>query len=394
MRAIIEAIGGHKMPDHVGLAYERYAPLERGTGKISPAKRNLWLEALAEQRCPADYAHAYRQWRDHFEADGSNFEIVKLASRLLVGHGNASPTEVGLTVHHTWGVPMIPGSALKGLLNHYIDAVYGPGNLTVHPMDTALSGEMKERARFRGVTWNEKGTAPKYGPGEIHRELFGAPATETDAAFAPDAGETRGRVVFHDALYVPGSVNHDAPFATDVLTVHQKNYYAQQRRNVGPTDWDEPNPVSLLTVKPGARFLIALSGPRDWTAFALRELLDALELWRIGGKTSAGYGRMVRAGEGTLTEREQKRLAAEVEERALTERRVASQLEITRMMNEIKMNNAAQLLERIYAIVLPENLSAMARQVIEKLGRKSLKDDKPWVRKLLLAAEGNVGSKP
>lgn len=394
MRGVLEAIAGNKTPEHSGLAYDRYAPFERGTGKIAPNQRDKWLEAIAAQPCSTDYAYAYKRWRESFESDGSSFEIVKLTSRLLVGHGNASPTEVGLTMHHTWGVPIIPGSALKGLLNHYIDAVYGPGNLSVHPMDPALSGELKERARFRGVTWNEKGTVPKFGPGEIHRQLFGAPATDTGAMYEPDAGETRGCVVFHDALYVPRSITNDKPFVTDVLTVHQKKYYAQQRRDVAPTDWDEPNPVSFLTVKPGAQFLIALSGPRDWTAFALRELLDALELWRIGGKTSAGYGRMVRAGDGTLTQREMKARAEEAEQHALAERRAASQVEITRLLNEIKMNNAAQLLERMYVIAAPEDLPPIARRVIEKLGRKSLKDDKPWVKKLLQAAQGFEENKP
>jgi CRISPR-associated protein Cmr6 len=38
---------------------------------------------------------------------------------------------------------------------------------------------------------------------------------------------------------------------------------------------------------------VALSGPPDWTEFAGRLLRDALEQWGVGGKTSAGYGRLV-----------------------------------------------------------------------------------------------------
>jgi CRISPR-associated protein Cmr6 len=58
---------------------------------------------------------------------------VELLSRLLVGHGTQSPTEVGLTTHRTWGVPVVPGTALKGLLSHYVDAVYGPRDPKLHP---------------------------------------------------------------------------------------------------------------------------------------------------------------------------------------------------------------------------------------------------------------------
>jgi CRISPR-associated protein Cmr6 len=159
-------------------------------------------------------------------------------------------------------------------------------------MARSLGEETRDRARFRGVTWDEKPRAPLYGPGEVHRALFGAPRTRTDGDF-PGSGETIGAVVFHDALFVPGSAG-DRPYAEDVLTVHHKQYYNERGRGGGPNDYDDPNPVSFLTVKPGARFLLALSGAPEWTDFALRELLGALVEWGVGGKTAAGYGRIER----------------------------------------------------------------------------------------------------
>ncbi|KYG01465.1 hypothetical protein BE21_06040 [Sorangium cellulosum] len=292
MRGILKDLLGDALPDHLGLAHDRWAPLEPRTGKIPDRRRGAFLQKLAQWRAPSDYTSAYERWCDALRADGSATATVTLASRLLVGHGNPAPTDVGLTVHHTWSVPLIPGSALKGLLNHFIDVVYGPDELGTHPMAPSLDGEPRERARFRGVTWDEKRRAPLYGPGEVHRALFGAPATMTDAEFQ-GAGATIGGVVFHDALFVPGSAG-DQPFAEDVLTVHQKAYYDDHGRRIGPSDYDDPNPVSFLTVKPGTQFLVALSGQPEWTAFALRELLDALAEWGIGGKTAAGYGRIVR----------------------------------------------------------------------------------------------------
>jgi hypothetical protein len=59
-----------------------------------------------------------------------------------------------------------------------------------------------------------------------------------------------------------------------------------------PNDYDSPNPVSFLAVKTGAEFLIALSGPDEWTDFAAQLLRDALISWGIGGKTNAGYGQI------------------------------------------------------------------------------------------------------
>jgi hypothetical protein len=141
------------------------------------------------------------------------------------------------------------------------------------------------------VTWH--GQRIERGPGAVYRVLFGSPDARDDDAMRKhgfDAGASAGLITFHDALYVPGSIADDKPFAADVLTVHQKDYY-----NSGgswPNDYESPNPVAFLTVRPGVRLLVALSGPADWTELALRLLRDALEGWGVGGKTSAGYGRL------------------------------------------------------------------------------------------------------
>lgn len=104
-----------------------------------------------------------------------------------------------------------------------------------------------------------------------------------------EVGATAGVVTFHDALYVPGSLADNKPFAADVLTVHQKGYYDSSGQSA-PNDYDSPNPVAFLTVRPKCRLLLALSGPSEWTGLAGQLLADALKSWGVGGKTAAGYG--------------------------------------------------------------------------------------------------------
>lgn len=293
MRAVLRGVQGR--PEHIGLGYGSWAPVAAGPG-VPPDKRGKvpdndrpdWLSGLANKSVWADYQHAFARWKTSFLPPDylSEFE---LAGRLLVGHGNASPTEVGLTVHHTWGVPMIPGSALKGLLAHYVETKYGPVN--------SLQGDDGARAEWQGVTWDKNRIAR--GPGGYYRALFGAPDAEQDGEMRGhhlEAGAARGWVVFHDALYVPGSVidpksepKIETPFAVDVLTVHHKRYY-DSAGSQSACDYDDPNPVAFLSVRPRARFLLALSGPRDWTELAGALLSDALAEWGVGGKTSAGYG--------------------------------------------------------------------------------------------------------
>lgn len=258
---------------HAGLAYDAWAPVERGDGKVAEKARAGWLRGVRGIAIDRDYAEAFARWRDGFADDGV-CRVVETTSRLLVGHGNPSGSDVGLTVQHTWGVPVIPGSALAGVLAHYVHEELAGGGRAGEPEP--------ERARWRGPRYDDRGVvvAP---PGEHYGCVFGEPEIE------PSPGRA-GLVTFCDALYVPGS-GGGRPLAEDVLTVHHKEYYGEQGL-VPPTDYDDPNPVSFLGVGKGVRFLLALCGPPEWTAVAMALLIDALAWRGVGGKTSAGYGRL------------------------------------------------------------------------------------------------------
>ncbi len=287
MRDVLRTVG---TPEHLGLAYDAWAPVG-DDGKVADNQRAEWLSALAALAVAPDYSRSFQRWKTSFSAPGDRvFELV-LASRLLVGHGNSSAIDVGITVHHTWGVPVIPGSALKGLVAHFVDATYGPDDPQRKPWEQA--GHERTRADYQGVTW--RGRRIERGPGAVYRALFGAPDAQEDDAMRErgfDAGASAGLVTFHDAVYVPTGGADDRPFAVDVLTVHQKGYYDSSGGS-WPNDYDNPNPVAFLTVRPLARLLFALSGPADWTDLAERLLRDALEKWGVGGKTSTGYGRLI-----------------------------------------------------------------------------------------------------
>lgn len=273
-----QALPEGMLPDHAGLAYEVWAPFGPD-GKIPDADRAPWLKAVADCAPPADYQTAFERWKASFTAPGDVLVEVGAVSRLLVGHGLPSATDVGLTLHRTWGVPLIPGSALKGLLAHWVEAVLGPDP----------GGEEPDRLAFAGVEWEGRRIAK--GPGAVYRALFGAPDAEEELPGRP-ASAQRGLVTFHDALWVPNTPGSGSPLAVDVLTVHQKRYYDSSGQTV-PVDWDDPNPVAFLSIRPETRFVFALSGPADWTALARGLLLEALAEWGVGGKTSSGYGRLV-----------------------------------------------------------------------------------------------------
>jgi CRISPR-associated protein Cmr6 len=322
------------LPDHFGLAYGAWAPMgERGAlGKVPDHWRDAWFDSLSGIKIPADYTQAFKHWHGSFTS-ADRLAVFELDARLLLGHGNASATEVGLTVHRTWGVPFLPGSAIKGLLAHYVDATLGPDWPRRAPYDGG-SPEATERARYQSPAFDERRIA--LGPGDVYRTIFGAPDADDDETARQkgrSAGASRGWVVFHDALCIPPGFKTtvraragsgageglsdgatagrtgperketEGPFKPDVLTVHQKTYYrtaigssssgqaADSVEPSWPNDYDCPNPVGFLTVRRGVRFLLALSGPPEWLRLLEPLLAAALRDWGVGGKTSAGYGR-------------------------------------------------------------------------------------------------------
>jgi CRISPR-associated protein Cmr6 len=277
-----------QIPAHLALAYTAWAPVGP-EGKLPEGERHEWLERLCDVPISPDYRVAFERWKGGFRKSNDRTLEFELASRLLVGHGNGSATDVGLTVHHTWGVPMIPGAAVKGLVSHYLSSVYGPEHPEVPPWEQ--EGVERDRARWQRGIWSRA----RRGPGEAYRALFGATNARDDGEMRERgfvAGAIAGSVTFYDALLVPNE-DRRRVFAPDVLTVHQRHYY-ESKGESWPNDYDDPNPVGFLSVTPQVRMLFAFTAPIEALDVVERVLLEALETWGIGGKTSSGYGRLTK----------------------------------------------------------------------------------------------------
>jgi len=181
---------------------------------------------------------------------------VQAAAPIAIGLGDASPLEVGIRLSHTYGMPLLPASALKGLCRRV-------ARLLRH--DSKLSDDAIDA-------------------------LFG---------FSREKQAAAGAVVFYDAWYVPSSAG-GAPFHRDVITVHHPAYYGSGE--VAPTDFDDPTPVPFLVIKPGAQFLCVLDAPdHRWADFAQKMLLWGLENLGVGAKTNAGYGYLNREGSASAS---------------------------------------------------------------------------------------------
>lgn len=228
---------------HAGLWYDKYLDQQfpQSSQSYVPYQTGLTpyqqlVRTVSEFELLPLYQAFFKRWEQSLTACGACLFTAKTRGRQVIGLGSAGVIENAITLHHTYGVPYLPGSALKGLAAHYA-------------------------RNYLDTPW-QKG-------GEAYNNLFGSQ-------------KRAGVVTFHDAL--PSAYR----FEPDILTVHHRGYYQQGET---PADWDSPVPIPFLTVVSGV-FYIPLAGPEAWVQAAATILNGALSELGIGAKTYSGYGRM------------------------------------------------------------------------------------------------------
>jgi CRISPR/Cas system CMR subunit Cmr6 (Cas7 group RAMP superfamily) len=103
---------GDQFFHHPGLALQRYLEAH---GDDHAAARQL-LQRAENSKANQMYRLAFQRWKSILEnRSHCHTRYGILEGALAIGLRNESPLEAGLALHHTYGMPIIPGSALKGL---------------------------------------------------------------------------------------------------------------------------------------------------------------------------------------------------------------------------------------------------------------------------------------
>ncbi|MCX9157918.1 type III-B CRISPR module RAMP protein Cmr6 [Niveibacterium sp. 24ML] len=229
--------------------------------------------------------------RAAFSAAGNEHARLSLTAKAIApfttGLGNEHPLENGFAFLNPYGLPYLPGSGVKGVLRQ-----------AAHEL---ASGEWGDSA-----DWTEE---------RIHQIKVGRQLVDLspiDALFGrePTDGESehvRGALCFWDVIpQIEGN-----SLAVDIMTPHQSHYYQQKKdRKAGnsntPHDSGAPNPISFLTVPPGAGFTFLVScdlahlerlapdlaANGRWQHLITAALQHAFEWLGFGAKTAVGYGAM------------------------------------------------------------------------------------------------------
>ena len=244
-----------------GLFLDRLLPVPVGGDEKAKEALIAHLDALKQIPVPPIYGRAFNERLRMF--DGQRLEghtataEMEVDQQVIVGLGSASVRETGISLLPTYGLPYLPGSALKGLTRSFAETDNGQweGDPPTQDEIDALFGFQREDK-------------------ETKETIAGA-----------------GRVIFHDAWYIPRE-EAPVPFEREVMTPHHPAYNIQEGRTQA-SDFDDPNPVQYLTAT-GA-YLVAVTGPtEEWSAAALELTVAALEFAGVGAKTSSGFGRMSR----------------------------------------------------------------------------------------------------
>lgn len=188
--------------------------------------------------------------------------------RLIVGLGNPSVMETAMTLHNTYGIPYIPGQALKGVMRSYFLQKY---------YDI-------EENKFDDIEFNNKKINSKH----LYKNIFGDDFNGED--------NKKGNVIFFDSF----PVSEQITIEKDVMTPHYGKYYGDGEN---PTDLFNTNPISFYTIKNTKfSFMVALIeetidvskdksiDTQELKSFIFKLIKETLEEHGVGAKTAVGYG--------------------------------------------------------------------------------------------------------
>jgi len=200
--------------------------------------------------------------------------LLKPEWRIVIGLGNESVYETSMTLHHIYGIPYIPGSAIKGVIRSYIiTEEFGKDKNGSLDLKNAEKRALKDRSFC---------------------DIFGCPKKSS-------YNESRqGKIIFFDAF--PQSNPQIEP---DVMNPHYSPYYSDSSNKVPPADYHNPVPIFFLTVKNTEFEFIVGINEKDNTVIQKGAFKDkrpmevtyeyikkTLGEHGIGSKTAVGYGYM------------------------------------------------------------------------------------------------------
>ena len=200
-------------------------------------------------------------------AERSVVTIAQLEGRLAINLADSLIQNAGISLDRLFGLPFIPGSAIKGVCRH-----------TAFEELKSAAAECQQPLfdLFRAVF----GTADSdFKNGELgsFQRLLGGRAENQKGAIA----------------FLPAYPVNEARLVVDLTNVHYPDYYRSGRPEDQSKERPQPNPFPAVEIGAQFAFCLVLNGVDDdpsLLATATRWLETALTVGGLGAKTASGYG--------------------------------------------------------------------------------------------------------
>lgn len=266
--------------DNFGLQFEKYPHFQKQEGASSKKfafsesgvlRFNYGIEKAVELLKSRGNSFATM---DRIFKESLAFDLT-IDWRMIIGLGSESVYETAMTFHPIYGIPYIPGQALKGIARSWMIK-----NEIADVMDLDSKDEN-----------SDKKLEAKAQKNKLFCYLFGC---TKESILGKDY---QGCITFLDSY--PIDLNKDS-LVVDVMNPHYGPYYSDGKP---PADYYNPIPVFFLTVENTSfKFVLGLNrrchkeienekGEKVDILNKAKELLvDALKNQGVGAKTAVGYG--------------------------------------------------------------------------------------------------------
>lgn len=281
VRQNLENLISQPTEGHAGLL------MQRGLKVWEKEDKQALIELITSIQPSELYLLAFNRWLCLTQADqqgNATFAVraAMLDGRLFTGLSTGGTLETGVITQHSYGMPMLPGSSVKGAVRAYAENLF----------------LLKDASGL--VILDEKGkTQINPAMKEILNILFGM---DEDAEC-----QNAGYLIWHDAWWIPVTsqdgklVKNDRakPFVGEIVTVHHQKYYSDKTGRTEALDMESPIPNQQIAVQGGFYFVI--EGEPQWVEFA-KDLLDNMLMQMgMGAKGASGYG-YFKSNESLLSE--------------------------------------------------------------------------------------------
>lgn len=231
---------------------------------------------------------------------------AQLKSRLMVNMAGGVMENAGINLDR-YGLPIIPGSAVKGCARRAALAALrewceteakpeGDDNLfTKLCVGFSTTAELLTTIA-RTFGWVETNWSEDKNKNGTWQSDFAWACAPTMDAFLTSASQLGTQEQFAGSIaFLDARPNRDPGLVLDVLTPHHKDYYEEKLKTA--TDTEEPVPVFFPAVKEQGEndyFIFPLIPLRQadasFLSFAQEALRTGLDIFGLGAKTNAGYG--------------------------------------------------------------------------------------------------------